>query len=394
MLKLLWCAILMACVRADDVFQRAVEKLREAQADPKALVQAVVLLTQAADECERTSDAVRAPEVNAMLYWARKRMTLADIDTLHGKPAEKRVEAVVTPIDSTQASQFLDRAEAYAKTQADPLLQAIRYFEVGDRFKDTDAGRKAIELSLKAMQRIVARPEKVVPVSVTRPAPQPVVVTKPIDKKSIVGRWNGVCPEWIKASIVEFKKDGRFIMLDKRIGGEWDTTEDSLILKWDQYPEDELKRVDDGTYWLITDKGKFSLKRVGFVSPLRRLDLAKIDYEALTAEQWDSVQAATVIVQASAHMDTRIEVASGQLFMLLPHPGDRWRCGENGDVDFKGYAERSGKVFDAGRLIWRIGEIKNRYDARIESPGRLYLQSASDKPDLAGQIRVKILRLK
>jgi hypothetical protein len=44
-----------------------------------------------------------------------------------------------------------------AKNHADdPLLVAVNYFEVADRFPDTDAGHKAFSLSLKALQKITA----------------------------------------------------------------------------------------------------------------------------------------------------------------------------------------------------------------------------------------------
>ena len=62
------------------------------------------------------------------------------------------------PVDTSEAQSFLAKVDAFAKNHsADPLLIAVRYFEVGDRFKNTDSGRKAIDLSLAALQRIGER---------------------------------------------------------------------------------------------------------------------------------------------------------------------------------------------------------------------------------------------
>ena len=39
----------------------------------------------------------------------------------------------------------------------EPLLNAIRYYEIADRFKESDSGRKAMDLSLKFMQQVGER---------------------------------------------------------------------------------------------------------------------------------------------------------------------------------------------------------------------------------------------
>lgn len=139
----------------DAIYKDGLAKLRQAQSDPGALVPAARLLSKAATLYENAGNEAKVQEVNSCLYWARKKMTLADVEKLNDNvEVTKTLEAAVKTVDVSEAQGWLDRADEFAKKQVDPLVIAIRYFEVGDRFKDSDAGRKAIDLSLKAMQRI------------------------------------------------------------------------------------------------------------------------------------------------------------------------------------------------------------------------------------------------
>lgn len=139
---------------ADDAYKMGVESLRQSQTDHAALVPAIKLLAKASELYESQVSA-KVTEVNSCLYWAKKKMTLADTEAL-GSSAEvaSKLNVIAKPVAISEAQAWLDKANAYSKVQPDPLLVAVRYFEVGDRFKDSDAGRAAIELSLKAMQHI------------------------------------------------------------------------------------------------------------------------------------------------------------------------------------------------------------------------------------------------
>jgi len=146
---------LVAAEEPDVIYKQGIAKLREAQADHSALVPATKLLAQAAALYEAAGDEAKAAEVNSCLYWARKKMTLADTAAVKGDAQiSQRLEAVAKPIPVDDAKAMLAKADEFAKTHADdPLLVAIRYFEVGDRFKDSEA----IEKSLKAMQEVGAK---------------------------------------------------------------------------------------------------------------------------------------------------------------------------------------------------------------------------------------------
>jgi len=140
----------------DQIYKEGLAKLREAQFDHAALVPATRLLAQAASQYEANGDEAKAAVVNSALYWAKKKFTLADAEALKDdKHVVQALETAAKPVDPSNAQKWFERAAEFAKGHAgDPLLAAIRYFEVGDRFKDTDAGRQAIALCLKAMQQV------------------------------------------------------------------------------------------------------------------------------------------------------------------------------------------------------------------------------------------------
>jgi hypothetical protein len=141
---------------ADLAYKQGLSKLQESQTDHAALLPATRLFAKAASLYESAGNEAKVVEVNSCLYWARKKFTLADTNAAKlDATVTQRIEAAVREIPADQANEFLKRANEYAQSHADqPLLVAIRYFEVGDRFKETDAGRAAIDLSLKAMQKI------------------------------------------------------------------------------------------------------------------------------------------------------------------------------------------------------------------------------------------------
>ena len=141
---------------AESVYKEGVAKLRLAQSDHAALVPATKLLAQAAALFEAAGDEAKSAEVNSCLYWAKKKMTLADTQAIKGNAeVAKRLVASATEIPVSEAEAMLKRADAFAQGHADdPLLVAIRYYEVGDRFKENEFGRKAIDSSLKFMQQV------------------------------------------------------------------------------------------------------------------------------------------------------------------------------------------------------------------------------------------------
>ena len=147
---------LPAAEDADAVYKQGVSKLRDAQSDHAALVPATKLLAHAAELYEAAGDEAKVADVNSCLYWAKKKMTLADTETLHGEPVtSKRLEAAAKPVAVSEAMAMLDNADAFAKSHTDdPFLVSIRFFEIADRFSDAPEGKKAMQQSLAAMQKV------------------------------------------------------------------------------------------------------------------------------------------------------------------------------------------------------------------------------------------------
>ena len=167
LLSCLFCAVAFCGEPdAEALYKDGIAKLKESQVDHAALVPAMRLLAKAAEAFEKAGDEIKGAEVNSCLYWAKKRMVLADTQGVGTNGTAKRLEAAAKPVAASEAKAMLEKADLFAKNPvADPLLVAIRYFEVADRFPETMEGRKAMGWSLAAMQKVGA--EKMVPYKAT-----------------------------------------------------------------------------------------------------------------------------------------------------------------------------------------------------------------------------------
>lgn len=412
------CLSIFADDPADAAYKRGLDLLRESQTDHAALVPATKALAEAAELYTVAHDDKKAAEANSCLYWARKKLTAADLDGV--KSVSKQIEIATRPSPATEAKQWLERADNYASSESDPLLVAIRYFEVGDRFHETAAGRSAIEKSLAAMQKaaqsvIKQKPPAQIDLVPNPPhwveAPKPVLNrtvstnVKVIHTKDIIGKWIGVNPNWTRPSVVEFRADNVFVMLDKKIGGSWETTSDSILLHWQQYPTDEIARLDADNYSMTTDKGRFTLKRVGAIAKPDNtpLDISKIDYDRLTAAKWDSAKGVVFRVPARVKCDTNILVSLNGEYRIIPHPDDKWCAlpisegnSRNENCDFSGYCPTSGRVHEIAKLVWQVEKDGPAHPCsdKVDQPGRIVLHMNSDSDGAVGEIRVKVVRIK
>jgi hypothetical protein len=127
-------------------------------------------------------------------------MTLKDIDAFL-KSEEPTVSTRLTAVETkaappSEAQAYLDRAEAFARVNpGEHLLAAVRFFEVADRFKDTDAGRAAMGKSLAEMQQVVSQKGKLEKPPVTRLG-KPVNLLALIDcaRDAVAGKWAFIGP--------------------------------------------------------------------------------------------------------------------------------------------------------------------------------------------------------
>ncbi len=177
---------------ADTVFVSGLEMLRLAQSDASKLVPATKLLAKAESLYESEGNDTKCAEVNSCLYWAKKKLTLADIESVKDNViVSRKLESASAPVAASDAQKWLDRADAFSGVHADdPLLIAIHYFEIADRFKDSDVGRKAMDASLKSMQRVKA-PQRITQV-ITKQADKPFDPTH-VDYSSLTAaQWESV----------------------------------------------------------------------------------------------------------------------------------------------------------------------------------------------------------
>jgi hypothetical protein len=140
--------------------------LKAAQDDPDRIVEAAKLLAEASEAFLAAGNEKEAQETEAFLFWAKKKMTIQQIDAFVSKGDQaKKVVAKLEAVEKKEvkpeeAAIYLARVDGYAENAKDSFLVAVRYFEVASRFKGTPEAEKAMEKSLAALQNAkVSRPE-------------------------------------------------------------------------------------------------------------------------------------------------------------------------------------------------------------------------------------------
>ena len=154
-------ALLAADPTPEELREAGFAALKAAQADPDQIVQAARLLSQAADAFAKAGKDADAQDLESYLFWAKKKMTIQQIDAFLGK-GNGVAKAVVAKLEQIEKKEvkveesvaWLARADSYAAAKtADQFLVAVRYFEVASRFKGTPEGETALDKSLKALQQ-------------------------------------------------------------------------------------------------------------------------------------------------------------------------------------------------------------------------------------------------
>lgn len=213
----------LAVEQADLWMEEGLKILKE---KPESLVQAAGLFAKAADAYEAKGNDAKATEANSCLYWTRKKFTVRDTGIIvQGNPiAAKRMEKLVAEKPKEEDAQgYLDRADTFAKDSKDPLLTAIRYFEVADRFPSTDQGRKAMDASLKAMSKVSAKKE-----------PEKKLAVAGSAATAILGKWeiSYANKGGTGTQIVLFERDGVAKVTTSSVGpfkGTWKVEGDEVV---------------------------------------------------------------------------------------------------------------------------------------------------------------------
>ena len=177
-------ALCAADATPQQLREHGLAALKAAQADEGRIVEAARFLSLAADAYAAAGQDLAAEELNAYLYWAKKKMTLQQMDAFLGtdKPAAEKVIAKLEAVEKKvvkpeDAAAWLARADGFAEGCKDPFLSAVRYFEVASRFKGTAESLEAQRKSLELMQQV-----KAAPLAVAAPAKQEAAPAKATPK--------------------------------------------------------------------------------------------------------------------------------------------------------------------------------------------------------------------
>ena len=132
---------------------------------PARAVDAALAFVKALQFFSTSGDPAIVEELNANIFWCKKRMNLDQIRSFlaaKGSDAEeenliaKAAEIVTKAVDSSEAQAYFDRANTYAKENPTNFTQITsRYFEVAERFSGTDISIQAQRLSLAAQKKVV-----------------------------------------------------------------------------------------------------------------------------------------------------------------------------------------------------------------------------------------------
>jgi len=137
--------------------------MQESNADPSRSVAAAVSFSKALKYYEAAGDVDKVCDLEANIFWCKKRMNVDDIKSFVAQKAGDKsvtdalakIDAVATrEIPKTEAKNYYDRAEKYAKDHPEDYEQiSVHYFEVAERFVGTDISLQAQKLSLEAQQK-------------------------------------------------------------------------------------------------------------------------------------------------------------------------------------------------------------------------------------------------
>ena len=138
----------------------------DSNATPARAVDAALALVKALHYFQQTSDTDRICDLEADIFWCKKRMNVEELkaflaakgggaqDAKLIADADAIVDRKVTVAD---AQGYVDRAAAFEREHPGDLAGiATRYFEIAERFPNSDIGTSAQKRSLDAQKRLQA----------------------------------------------------------------------------------------------------------------------------------------------------------------------------------------------------------------------------------------------
>ncbi|MBN8523795.1 MAG: hypothetical protein J0M02_00510 [Planctomycetes bacterium] len=139
--------------------ERAHVLMRGRDASDRNLIDAAMALSAAIAQCRQRAqvDEARLSDLQADLFWCKKQMTVDQITAYRAASASAERPHAAAPVDrdaaTITAAALFAEAEDFAQRTPDAFLQCVRYFEVAQRFPETDVGRLAQQKSLAAQIR-------------------------------------------------------------------------------------------------------------------------------------------------------------------------------------------------------------------------------------------------
>ena len=226
-LAIIFCALCFApTCNAEDAAEfreKGIAALKDSQQHPRAIVEAARAFVKASELYVTAGDEEKAIEMNSFLYWCKKKMAMEDIDAFvkEGDAAVSNklnaIEKLAPKADEAQA--YLDRAELFAnKNPAEHLLIAIRFYEVADRFKGSDASMKAQDRSLKEQLQDKSTGSKSVlpPTAIRVPDTAPATVgSRPIPPADDIKQAEKLVRDLLKEDYAKTDGPGRLALATK-----------------------------------------------------------------------------------------------------------------------------------------------------------------------------------
>jgi type 1 glutamine amidotransferase len=181
---------------AEELVKAGKQAMQESDNDPSRSVAAAVCFSQAISYFESIGDIDRVCDLEANIFWCKKRMNSDDVTRFVAhKAGDASITAALAKADAvaakaipkSEAKNYFDRAQKYAKDHPRNFEQiSVHYFEVAERFAGTDLSLQAQKLSLEAQQqqmkqikqekestRLTLFSKPAIPVSGNHPVPIP-----------------------------------------------------------------------------------------------------------------------------------------------------------------------------------------------------------------------------
>lgn len=147
---------------AEALVAQGKQAMIESNDNPRRSVDAAIAFSKALKYYETTGDTDTICDLEANIFWCKKRMNLDDVKSFVAqKSGDKTVVAALAKADKVvnkevtadKAEEYFARAEKFASKNPENFEQiSVRYFEVAERFVGTEVGIKAQKLSLAAQQ--------------------------------------------------------------------------------------------------------------------------------------------------------------------------------------------------------------------------------------------------